>query len=190
MDLSAEGQNQQHFYADGDLWTKYADEHKIADRIPKDHIIYGELVGFTSEGKAIQKNYTYDALPNQAMLYVYRVAVVTADGHTVDYSDAQMRQWCAERGFDTVPLLAWGDHVNFDPTIWLERRYYEEWMKQGLNWAEAPVPLSHQTLVDEGVCIRYDGPHGIYILKAKSPSFLEHESKVLDEGDADLEAVA
>lgn len=188
VDLSAE-EGKQHYYADGDPWTRYADENKIADRIPKDHIVFGELVGFSGKGAPIQKDYTYDCLDGETMLFVYRVAVVTADGLIVDYGHEQMEQWCAERGFSTAPILWRGRHDEFIADSWTERRYYDEW-KDLTHFRESPVPLSHPKLVDEGVCIRHDGPHGVYILKAKSPSFLEHETKVLDTGDVDLEAAA
>ncbi|HEY1176399.1 MAG TPA: RNA ligase family protein [Phytomonospora sp.] len=186
IDLSAdEGKN--HWYADGDLWTSYADRAKIADRIPRDHIVYGELVGFTDSGAPIQKDYTY-AEEVGAQLYVYRVAVVTADGHTIDYSPAQMATFCEERGFKTVPVLWAGPHSEFKADHWLERRYYDDWVAGAHAFTETPVPLSDRKLVDEGVCIRYDGPHGTYIVKAKSPSFVRHESAMLDAGAEDVEA--
>ena len=172
-----------HYYAE-DLWTVWAKEHKVADRVPANHVIYGELVGFTPDGAPIQKNYTYGCAPKTAELYVYRVAMV-ADGHMVDYSDAQMRQWCNERGFNAVPLLWAGPHDLLDARDYLERRYADEW-----NAPWEAVPLSHPKLPDEGICVRYDGAHGAYVLKAKSPSFLEHETKVLDAGDEDLESAA
>jgi hypothetical protein len=191
VDLSAEGQNQNHYYSDGDLWTRYADEHKLADRIPKDHIVYGELVGFTPDGAAIQKNYTYDCADGEAELYVYRVAVVTSDGLIVDYSDEQMRQFCQERGLKAVPLFQFGSHWEVSPSEWLETRYYDDWMREPSPYVDRPIPLSgDKKLVDEGICIRYDGPHGVFILKAKSPTFLAHETKMLDTGADDLEAAA
>lgn len=187
VDLSAD-EGKDHYYADGDLWTRFADEQKIADRIPKDHIVYGELVGFTGPGSPIQKGYTYDLPDGAARLYVYRVTVVTTDGMTVDYSPEQMRTFCEERGLTPVPVLWSGLHVDFNAEDWLERRYYDDCV-HGLNHtSEVPVPLSDKKLVDEGVCVRYDGPFGTYIVKAKSPSFLEHETKLLDAGAEDLEA--
>lgn len=188
-----------HYYEGGDLWTTYAAEQKLADLIPKDHLVYGELVGFTADGAAIQKGYTYDQADGTAKLYVYRVAVVGADGHTVDYSPAQMETFCSERGLAVVPTLWAGPHSEFDAGDWLERRYYDDWIHDttaygtdraaaGVAFRTAPVPLSDRKTVDEGVCVRYDGPHGTYIVKAKSPTFLVFESKALDSGAEDLEA--
>lgn len=188
VDLVADD-GKQHYYA-GDLWTRWAAVNNLADRIPRDHVIYGELVGFTDDGAAIQKGYTYDAELNHAHLYVYRVAVIGTDGHVVDYSPEQMRQWCNERGLNTVPVLSAGPHDSYVISLWLERRYYDEWVQDPGRFVDCPIPLSDKKSVDEGICIRYDGPHGTYILKAKSPSFLEHETKQLDAGTDDMEAVA
>ena len=179
---------QQHYYGDGDLWTRYAAEHRIADLIPKDHVVYGELVGFVSPGQPIQKGYTYDLPDGQARLYVYRVAVVTADGHSIDYSTSQMEAFCEERGLAAVPVLWAGLHEQFMAGDWLERRYYDEWARSQATFVRQPVPLSDKKTFDEGVCVRYDGPHGTYIVKAKSPSFLVFESKALDAGVEDVES--
>lgn len=47
--------------------------------------------------------------------------------------------------------------------------------------------MSDKKTVDEGICLRQEGlvPK---ILKAKSPIFLGHETKLLDEGVEDLES--
>jgi hypothetical protein len=190
IDLSAE-EGKDHYYADGDLWTRYADQNRLADLIPKDHIVYGELVGFTEAHQPIQKNYTYGANNGTAQLWVYRVSVVTADGTVIDYSPKQMEQFCADRDLNVVPVLWAGQHAEFDGTAWLERRYYDEWVASaGAAFPSRPLPLSDQkkSTVDEGVCVRYDGPYGTYIVKAKSPSFVRHESEQMDAGAEDLEA--
>jgi hypothetical protein len=187
VDFEAD-EGKDHYYSDGDLWTRYADQHGVADLIPKDHIVYGELIGFSSPGEAIQKGYTYDLPDGEAHLYVYRVAMVTTDGITIDYSAAQMEVFCADRGLTPVPILWAGPHEAFVAGDWLERRYYDEWSKSEAEFVRPPVPLSDKKLVDEGVCVRYDGPHGTYIVKAKSPSFLTYESKLLDAGVEDVEA--
>lgn len=194
VDLEAE-EGKANWYADGDLWSRYADRQGLADKIPKDHIVYGELVGFTGPGSPIQGNYTYDQEDGFAKLFVYRVAVVTTDGRIVDYGPAQMEMFCIEHGLTTVPILWSGPHYMFGATEWLDRRYYDEWSRGEtmVPFKSAPLPLSDKKTVDEGVCIRYDGPHGAYVLKAKSPIFLGHETKLLDAGTADveeLEAVA
>lgn len=189
VDLSAE-EGKHHYYGDGDLWTRYADKAGLRDRIPKDHLVYGELIGFSSPGSPIQKGYTYHLDDGEAELYVYRVAVVTSEGRVVDYSPKQMEMFCIEHGLKMVPVIGSGPHADEWIEAWLDARYYDLWIKGEMKSAHPPLPLSDKKTVDEGVCVRYDGPHGVYILKAKSPLFLEHETKLLDAGAEDLEAAA
>jgi hypothetical protein len=99
-----------------------------------------------------------------------------------------METFCEERGLTPVPVLWAGLHSDFTAEHWLEKRYYDDWSTGRHTFLRAPIGLSHPKLVDEGVCIRYDGPFGTYIVKAKSPSFLEHETKALDAGTVDVEA--
>lgn len=42
-------------------------------------------------------------------------------------------------------------------------------------------------MVDEGVCLRVEGITPL-VVKAKSPLFLQHETKMLDQGVTDTEA--
>lgn len=190
IDLSAE-EGKQHYYGAGDLWTSYAAKNNLPDVIPPNHLVYGELVGWTEDGAAIQKGYTYGLPTGEAHLYVYRVAMVTDEGRTLDYSPAQMRAFCEDRGLSVVPELWSGPHHLFNAEAWLERRYYDQWVaREGMavDFPMAPVRLSDPKLVDEGVCIRHDGAYGPFVLKAKSPTFVQHETKMLDADVADIEA--
>jgi hypothetical protein len=188
IDYEAESAGKQHFYAE-DLWSQYAKAHNLHDLIPEGYLVYGELVGYTPDGAPIQKNYTYDLEPGQAELYVYRVATVTPSGVVTDLSWPATKAFAKGVGLKTVPEVWTTIHENFTANDWIDRDYYDDWvMGAEDSFADQPVPLSDKKTVDEGVCVRYDGPNGIYILKAKSPIFLGHESKMLDEGGADLES--
>ena len=72
----------------------------------------------------------------------------------------------------------------------LDVRYFESNIQFGGESIKLRNALwlgENKDLVDEGICIRADGltPK---ILKAKSPKFLEHETKILDTGEEDLES--
>lgn len=189
VDLSAE-EGKEHFYGDGDLWTQYADKHNLKEVIPAGYIVYGELIGYTPTGQPIQPNYTYDLEVGAAALYVYRVATVTETGVVTDLTWPAAKAFAHGIGLKTVPEIQTNLHWNFTADDWVDVRYYDDATSQNKGaYAEVPVPLSGGTdLVDEGVCVRYDGPNGIYILKAKSPIFLGHESKMLDAQAVDVEA--
>lgn len=173
-------EGKQNFHLD-DLWTRWGE--RLHDLIPENFIVYGELIGWTADQTPIQKNYTYDMYPGSSELYVYRVAVVTPQGITVDLSWPQVKEFCWERDLKHVPELFTARKDDFANMVdgLMDKRYVDDGF-----WNA--VQLSNHTSVDEGLCIRYDGPQGIFILKAKSPIFLQHETAILDEGIEDIES--
>ncbi len=169
--------NQNHFYGT-DLWTE--EGKKLEGSLPAGFVLYGELIGWTSGGP-IQKNYTYKVPAGTCDLYIYRVAFVNDDGFICDLSWDQTVEFCKDRGIKTVPELWRGKHKDFQVSEFIDKRFTNE------GYAGV-VPLEdNPDLVDEGVCIRVDGI-APYILKAKSPIFLQHESQMLDEEAVDVEA--
>lgn len=168
--------NQNHFY-DDDIWTE--EGKKYDDSIPENFIVYGELIGWTKSGAPIQKGYTYRVPKGTSDLYVYRVAVVTNQGMLVDLSWEQVKEFCRDRNLKYVPELWSGMHKYFIADDWMDKNYFKEGYKQA-------VPLDDESPCDEGVCVRVDGM-APYILKAKSPEFFVHETKMIDQGAADTE---
>lgn len=168
--------NQKHFYGE-DLWTEVG--KKYDDSIPENFIVYGELIGWASENAPIQKGYTYRVPNGECELYVYRVAVVTNQGMLVDLSWEQVKEFCRDRALKHVPELWVGMHKYFKAEDWMDKNYFAEGYKNA-------VPLDDDSPCDEGVCVRVDGI-APYILKAKSPEFFAHETKMIDEGAVDTE---
>lgn len=177
--------SRQNHYYDVDVWSQYG--KKIADLIPEGMIVYGELIGFTPEGASLQKGYTYHLNRGECELFVYRVAHINRQGHLSDLSWDGVKEFCQARGLKWTPeLFRWQNYHLEDLEDWLDVRFTDI-ESEYLN--EKPLPLSDPKTVDEGICIRQEGLVPL-ILKAKSPKFLEHETKLLDEGDIDLESVA
>lgn len=174
--------SQQHHY-DTDIWTSYLEN--VRGMIPENFVIYGELIGWTPDGKPIQRGYTYNVPKGQAHLYVYRVAVVTG-GEVVDLSWPAVQKFCALRGLRVVPTIC-GD-IGRDDLTEGAHAIYEERNFAADNPDGGFVPLSPDGPgVDEGYVVRWDGPGESMFYKFKNPSFLIHETKILDEGDADTE---
>lgn len=167
--------NQNHFYSE-DIWTREGE--KYAHLIPKNVIVYGELIGWVGPNSPIQGGYTYDVPNGEAELFVYRVAVVTADGHLFDLSWNGVKQFCIERGLNYVRELWSGQHRDFDPDDWIDKTFFPEYRA---------IPLSGDSPCDEGVCVRMDGQLPV-VLKAKSPVFLGFETAQLDKEVVDLES--
>lgn len=179
---------QQHFY-DSDIWTEYG--KKIAALIPEGFIVYGELLGWTPDGAPLQKNYTYHLPVGEVELYIYRVAHINAQGFLADLSWDGVKDFCRARGLKWVPELfrsIWGDDCygeDHDVSMFMDQRLHDI---HG-DWNPDVLPLSDKKTVDEGVCLRQEGLVPT-ILKAKSPQFLEHETKLLDQDEVDTESAA
>jgi hypothetical protein len=189
------GHDGNNHYYDNDVWTEYG--KTIADRIPEGFIIYGELIGWTTDADGnhtpIQKGYTYHLPEGRAELFVYRVATINTAGIIADLSWEGVKGFCATAGLPHVPELD-GNYIEFAPVessddLTIER--LSSWyLDQRLaDRYENALPLSDRKTVDEGVCFRVEGvvPR---IFKARSPKFLEWETKALDSGEADIEAAA
>ena len=170
--------NQNHFYTT-DIWTE--EGKKLEGMIPENYLLYGELIGWTPDGAPIQKNYTYNVPEGTRDLYIYRVAFINERGFVTDLSWEQVQEFCKDRGLKTVPELYAGPMPTQPEIIqwFIDKRFRED------DYPQA-VELDKNSPVDEGVCIRVDGMSP-YILKAKSPKFLEHETKMLDEEAVDME---
>lgn len=192
-----EGQN--HFYGT-DIWSEYGE--RIGDLIPEGFIVYGEIIGWTSDGQAIQPNYTYNLPQGQSELYIYRVARIDARGVQTDLSWPAVQDWARDRGLKTVPTVSYFDwdlpdgmfeellDLNFKAELAAQNPIPWEGdhagQINGWSFDEQPVPLSDPKSADEGFVVRQDGRE-LVLLKAKSPAFLRHESKVLDKGTVDIE---
>jgi len=186
-DSAQTNSNADHFYA-SDLWSQQGE--KYADLIPDGVVVFGELIGWTPEGAPIQQGYTYNLPKGETGFYIYRVATITPDGKLYDLSWNGVKQFAFERGLNVVPELWSGRHVEFDADDWTDYRYADGvWVDRGGNKRDYPqaLPLSDKKTVDEGVVVRKEGIIP-YVLKAKSPIFLGHESALLDEEVVDLEA--
>ena len=92
-----------------------------------------------------------------------------------------VKEFCKDRGLKHVPELGRMSARHF-------KAYVEDYLDISFNeFGYKDCPPVAPKLVDEGVCVRVDGLSP-YILKAKSPVFLQHETKLLDKGVEDMES--
>lgn len=180
----ANNPRQQHFYKE-DIWTRYG--QSIAEHIPENYIAYGELIGWTLDGGAIQRGYTYNVPEGTAEFYVYRVSFINGQGIIADLPWDGVKEFCIARGLKTVPELFRLRHweVEGGVAILADKRFADDLFETN----DPVLPLSDKKTVDEGLCIRQDGFLPT-ILKAKSTKFLEHETKLNDQDVVDIESAA
>lgn len=149
---------------------------KIQHLIPKNWVIYGEIVGWAGQ-KPIQKNYTYSIPQEDNQFFVYRIAIINDDGIQVDLSWDAIVDFCVKTGMKAVPELWRGYHKDFEVDKFMDKRYSD----MGYDSPELDPGFN-----DEGVIVRKEGMMPL-LLKAKCQSFLAHEEKLLDKGEVDIE---
>lgn len=182
----ANNPNQNHYY-ESDIWT--SEGKKLDGLLPENYIVYAELIGWTPEGKPLQKGYTYGLPVGTCEMYIYRITNINPKGYMTDLSWEQVKEFCSKNGLKYVPELMKLPMFSLTQSDFkgikefLDVRYFDKLHGGYRN----SIWLGDNDLVDEGICIRAEGllPK---ILKAKSPKFLEHETTVLDTGEEDLES--
>lgn len=172
--------NQNHFYG-SDIYTDEA--LKFEGLIPENYLVYGELIGWVSSDKPIQRKYTYNLLPGTRKLYIYRVSFINREGLECDLSWDAVKEFCDSIGVPYVPELGRykiGQLRDGVAASLMDTTFFK------LGYAQA-VPICAESPCDEGIVIRIEGMSPNFY-KQKSAKFLELESKMLDEGIEDLES--
>jgi hypothetical protein len=185
-----------HFYPE-DIWGRVAAE--IKDCIPKGITLYGEIVGYTGNGAAIQSMgglpYNYGCQSGTHRFIVYRVTSTNADGKVVEFSWLQMKEFCTRYGLEMVKELWFGRAGEFG-SVWLQElsgKDLQRWQKEFLQELEQEFVSDgdclycNNGLPAEGIVVKVDRLDEDEAYKLKNFRFLEAETKSLDAGELDLE---
>ena len=180
------------YYSD-DVWGYWAE--KLKDYIPIDYCIYGEIVGYTPNGTAIQKGYDYGCLPTdevKSKLMIYRV---TENDRELEISSViAFGQYLKDHLGDIIidfPLMYHGTLGELYPEISTTEHWHE-------NVLEA-LKVEKKFLMEqmEPMCINKVPREGFVIRKANDPikrafklkcfRFLDKERTAIDNGEVDME---
>jgi RNA ligase (TIGR02306 family) len=169
-----------------DVWGQWAEA--LEPKLPAGFTIYGEIVGFTNNGRAIQKNYAYGCPILTNNLYVYRVTYTDKTGHTLEFDWQQIKDFCEVYNLDQVPTYFHGkaaDLFDIDPES-------ETWNEQFLEelkaaYLEKPCELCNTGIVREGICLRRENTSHKNAWKLKSFAFLQAESADRDNDVTNIE---
>lgn len=175
-------------------------DHTASLRLHKGEVVYGEIVGWASEGQPIMApqpttrlkdpgvqrqygdvmRYTYGCADGASTFYVYRIAQLNEDGYQVDLSWPQVKQRCKELGLNIVPDLA--GPIVYDGDV------------QALTALVETFVSGASTLDDrhirEGLVLRVESEYGQRYLKSKSFTFgvlegyLKDNDQVVDTEEA------
>jgi len=157
--------------------------------------IYYEVVGYLPNGSYIQGPYDYGCEAGQHKIMIYRITYTNPSGKVFEFSVKQVKDWCKERGLETVPHLYYGYakdfydiyNVNGD----LSETHIDGWRDGFLQtvkdkYNEKDCYLCEARVPEEGVVIRIE-KNEFEAYKAKSNRFYEFETKLLDKGESNIE---
>lgn len=181
-----------HFFG-YDLWEDI--KNQIGEYIPKGWTLYGEMLGYDRNGKAIQAGYDYGCSPEQGSisnrLEVYRITNTTPDGLVTELSYPEIKAFCDRVGLTASHLFFYGeagDWYNTDYSTSLETwgKNFIEKLEQAYN--EKDCFMCTNKVPEEGIVLRVEDLFECKSYKLKSFRFLEWESRELDNGVVDIES--
>lgn len=180
------------YYSD-DVWGYWA--KKLNGLIPQDCCIYCEIAGFTPNGSPIQKGYDYGCshvAEEKSKLMVYRA---TQNGKELEICDViEIGKKLKEHLGDCImefPLLYRGTLSNLYPEIDVRSHWHEnvlENLKVEKRFCmEMDEPLCKTKVPREGFVLRKANDPVSEAWKLKCFAFSQRESKLIDNGEVDIE---
>lgn len=191
------------------IWKDAFDDYKYA--LEDGITLYGELVGYTKGGQAIQKDYDYGCVPNERLvtehgkvaknLYyrfvVYRITYTKPDGSVIEFTWNQIINYCRKYKIETVKEIFHGSVFQYLNSHYLHSHERDTTIGSGnemlldsiTHWVEhiGHCPYCTSKVPNEGVVVRIDSSTTYEAYKLKSKSFLKKESDDLDQNIVSIE---
>lgn len=191
------------FYGE-DIWGVVAKE--VGHLIPKNWTLYGEVLGYTESGSAIQGKYDYGCKVGEHKFYVYKISVVNTDGNVIFLTDKQIEEYCEKVGLlykDTFIYYGkasgyydyaegFGKEVELSYKDNISYQNVEEWRSQFLNHLETlhnekDCYMCTNKVPEEGVIVRVERLEQYEAYKLKSKRFLLMESEEQEKEVSNIE---
>ena len=170
-----------------DLWGEAAKLYQ--EKLTEGLCIFGEIVGYIPNGqKMIQKSYDYGCKEGEFQSLVYRMNYTSPSGYIYEFTWPQIKAWCEDNGFAHVREVYYGKAGDLFPDLPPGHHWNENFLsKLQETYLEQDCDLCQNKLPAEGITVRIDDGRAWRIFKLKSERFRQRESKLLDEGEEDLE---
>lgn len=180
--------NSQHYYKT-DVWADVKDT--VKDIIPKGWTLYGEYLGYTKNGTAIQGKYDYGCKQGEGKIYVYRITITNVDGYSIELDDLQIKQFCEGYGLNySDTFIYYGKAKDVYPDLEIEEHWHENFIgRLEVDYNNKDCYMCINKLPEEGIVVRKQNTFEYEAYKLKSARFLEHETKELDKEIIDIESL-
>lgn len=175
-----------HYY-DTDIWGVVKEELK--DVIPQGYTLYGEILGNTPSGSAIQGKYDYSCKPNEHKTYIYRITSTNPDGFKIELTDKQIEEFCEKYGLNYKDtFLYYGQAKDLYPELSVNEHWHENFLKNlERDYTEKDCFMCANKVPEEGIVLRKENFFDYEAYKLKSFRFLDYEDKQLEENVENLE---
>lgn len=188
------------WYGKGDDIMRKMAHDKVMEKLSKGMTAYYEIIGYTADGKCIQKNYDYGFTPATGEevytlgkhfdIQIYRLTYTNPDGEVFEFSARQVQQWCERNELTPVKEYYYGYAKDLYPDLDLTNHWNDNFITRLANdknfYMEELSPTCANKVPHEGVVIKIENFLS-QAFKLKCNRFLEGETKALDAGEADLE---
>lgn len=191
-------------YYGSDVWAKFYDLFKKYDVIGQGMTIYGEIIGFTDNGTAIQKMgnaFDYGCEPKESKLMIYRIVTELEDGTKCEWEVPEIQAWTDNVKYyfpdlapyiHTIDVLYVGTLKNLYPDLDTENHWHENLLERMKNdkehfGMEMNEPLCKNKLPREGIVIRRMNDPIKEAFKLKCMKFRFKEAESVDKGEVDVE---
>ena len=167
--------------------------------------LYGEIVGYTSNGKMVQKDYDYGCDPLCNKIMPYRITTTNPDGSKMEWEVADVKRWTEDlimrlnnenpelaKRIMVIEILYHGTLADLYPELSFTEHWHENVItalsmdKKRLGM-ELNEPLCNNKVPREGIVLRVDHSEIPEAFKLKTEKFFERERKLIDQGEGDSE---
>lgn len=169
-----------------DVWGEWA--QALEPKLPAGFSIYGEIVGYTKNGRAIQKDYAYGCNPLENQLYVYRVTYTDRVGQVLELDWQAVRDFCEQYNLQAVPTYFYGKASDLFDIDTEEGNWNDKFLELLTEtYLEKPCEICNTGIVREGICLRRETSSHKNAWKLKSFAFLQKESADRDNDVSNME---
>ena len=174
-------------YYGENIWSLVA--KRVFPVLDKGCRVYGEIIGWTPNGKSIQKGYCYGLPKGELDFLVYRVDIVNFDGQVFTLSHDQMLEFCQKRGLRNPETLYRGKAKDLFSDIPVDHHWHQNLLERLEREFLGKLELKNadKTLPEEGICVRIVDGFKWKVFKLKDLAFLGHETNQLDKGEVSVE---
>ena len=169
-----------------DVWGKHAKE--LDDKLPNGVSVYGEILGWSSPNRNIQKNYCYGVTRGESELWIYRVTHTDYQGYVKEFSWNEIEDFCRDHGLTHVPVYYKGKVKDLFPEISIDDSFGDNFLRKlHEKYLDRTCELCKSGVVNEGIVLKINSKETKPVFKFKSPKFNLAEGKARDAGESDME---